>query len=88
MNKKLEDAMKKDWVKWHEFLDPEEIPDEQPSYKRGFNAACDALLPLLKECLPYVQAQSAEDHKLDGLFNTSMYSSDDLLVKIKEILKI
>lgn len=90
MNNHLKKIMNKAWLDWHGDMSPEDIPFPEscnPSFRVGFESACEVLLPMLEQAYPTVWAHGGALHMLDG-FNQEPDNEWDLLAeKIKAIVE-
>ncbi len=80
MNDKLRKAMISGWEQWHHSLEDGYVPSVNPSFARGFAVACEALLPLLQQALPHVEATAEASHLTDG-FRRREKNRHDLLAE-------
>jgi hypothetical protein len=86
MNDHLKNIMKQSWADWHEGCClPDEMPNVTMTYEKGFTAALDALLPLLKQCHPHVHGSHGALHMMDG-FNPKPRPIDGLMAAMEEVL--
>lgn len=63
MNNHLKKIMNKAWLDWHGDIPAEDIPFPEscnPSFRVGFESACEVLLPMLKQALVTVESQARE----------------------------
>lgn len=84
MNKKMREIMVTSWVEWHD-LPSDIIPEVNLSYEHGFNAACNALIPLLKQSYPHVYCSAGAEHMLQG-FRPSRLPIDTIVDAINEVI--
>jgi hypothetical protein len=82
MNNKLLEVMNSEWRNWHETY----WNSEKFSLEKGFDAACDYLIPLLEQSLPHVEASAGASHLTDGFKPKGKNELDLLVDRIKEIL--
>ena len=62
MNNHLKKIMNKAWIDWHGDIPAEDIPFPEscnPSFRVGFESACEALLPMLKDADKYHELKDA-----------------------------
>lgn len=78
MNSKMREIMETSWREWNG------SENVGLSYEHGFDAACDALIPLLKQSYPHVYGNAGADHLVQG-FRPSRLPIDDLVDSIKAV---
>ena len=60
-----EDEKKKAWREWHSGYAPEGIPQGNPAFDRGFNAAWDAMSRELRNILSQIEFAQFEPESFD-----------------------
>lgn len=85
MDIKMKTAMTDAWVDWHGDMDADDIPAVNPSFREGFEACHDLLMPLLKAAAMHVHAAAAAEHMLDG-FRPQRRPADELIERINDVL--
>lgn len=85
MESEMNQKMKHAWLLWHGDMEEDDIPSVNASFKEGFEACHDILMPLLIESALHVMASHGAEHMLDG-FRPQRRPIDDLVDKIKEVL--
>ncbi len=90
MNNHLKKIMNKAWIEWHGDIPAEDIPFPEscnPSFRVGFESACDVLLPMIKGANIIVQAHAETMHMLDGFAPKHQNEWDLLSEKIKAVIE-
>jgi hypothetical protein len=82
MNDHIRTIMLQSWENWHR---RRSRPLVNMSYEKGFAAALDALIPLLRQCHPHVHGSHGAEHMLDG-FKPQPRPIDALLKELEEVL--
>ena len=85
MNDHIRTIMLQSWANWHSDIDEDLRPIVNMSYEKGFAAALDALIPLLRQCHPHVHGSHGAEHMLDG-FKPQPRPIDALLKELEEVL--
>jgi len=86
MNKYLTEKMHADWIDWHGDMDADDIPQQNPSHQRGFEACYDILMPFLKLAGPHFLASIEAGHMLEG-FSRKRHKIDDTADELEKILE-
>lgn len=84
MNNKMREIMETSWSDWHGST-IDDFPNVNISYEKGFDAACDKLIPLLEQASHHVYGSAGAEHLLDG-FHPRRRQIDDLVDSIKEVI--
>ena len=84
MNDHMNRVMLKAWRDWHGEED-DDIPAINPSFKKGFNACAEILLPLLEKAYPHIKASAGAAHMLDG-FHPRPHPLDETVKEIKQVI--
>ena len=91
MNGHLKKIMNNAWIDWHDGISPKDIPFPEscnPSFRRGFEAACEELLPMLKEATVAVESQAGEIDLINSMLGETGGNGYDTLAKrIKAAIK-
>lgn len=84
MNSKMREIMETSWHEWHGST-IDDYPSVNISYEKGFDAACEKLMPLLEASSNHVYGSAAGDHLLDG-FRPQRRPIDDLVDAINAVI--
>lgn len=77
MNKKLSEIMKKKWDKYN----PTGLEYVDLDFNKGFQEACEYLIPLLKKASIVVHAHAETTHLFDGFKGRTPDNEWDILSK-------